>query len=128
MNQVKGREPYRPVAPVVVAEELNRWFETGHPSPYMSFSPQVKPETRQLAPAIVHVDGTSRVQTVTRAQNPVIHGLLMQIREQTGAPILMNTSFNRMGEPVVDTPEDAIAAFRACSADVLYLNGQRIVK
>ena len=126
MNIVKGREPYRPVAPVVAAEELERWFETRHRSPYMSFSPKAKAVTQTLAPAIVHVDGTSRVQTLSREQNPIIHELLMRVKQETEAPILMNSSFNQMGHPMVDTPEDAIEAFEAGNADVLYLNGERI--
>lgn len=128
MNQLKGREPYRPVAPLIIAEALEQFFETQQLSPYMSFAPQAKEKTQLLAPAIVHADGTCRLQTLTYEQNPVLHQALVKIGEVTGVPILMNTSFNFAGEPMVDTPEDAMHSFKISGLDVLYINGERMTR
>lgn len=126
MNLLKGREPYRPVAPMVTLESYQQFFEIGHPSPYMSFAPKASPITRQLAPAIVHKDGTSRMQTLSKEDNPILHRALEIIGEETGIPILMNTSFNFAGEAMVDTPDDALKSFKSSGMDVLYINGERI--
>jgi len=128
MNKLKGREPYRPVAPLIISEALEQFFETQQLSPYMSFAPHAKENTQLLAPAIVHADGTCRVQTLTYEQNPVLHQALVEIGEATGAPILMNTSFNFAGEPMVDTPDDAIHSFKISGLDLLYINGERITR
>lgn len=126
MNLLKGREPYRPVAPVVTTESYQQFFETSHPSPYMSFAPKARLITQQLAPAIVHKDGTSRMQTLSKQDNPILHRALEIIGDETGIPILMNTSFNFDGEAMVDTPDDAIKSFKSSGMDVLYINGDRI--
>jgi carbamoyltransferase len=128
MNRLKRREPYRPVAPMVTEEALEQFFETTQPSPYMSFAPKAKEITYQIAPAIIHADGTCRVQTLTPAQNPILHQALVHIGKETGAPILMNTSFNFAGEAMVDTPDDAIRSFKVSGMDVLYINGERITR
>ena len=128
MNAIKGREPYRPVAPIVALESLEAYFETTQPSPFMTFAPRATELTTELAPAIVHADGTSRLQTLSEADNPVLHRVLLEIGQSTGAPILMNTSFNFDGEPIVDTPDDALRSFVAGGADVLYINGERIIR
>lgn len=128
MNALKGREPYRPVAPIVAAEDLGVYFETNYPSPYMTFSPRAQPITQAICPAIVHVDGTSRIQTLTAAQNPVLYDVLQQLKGLALPPILMNSSFNVAGEPIVDTPDDALRSFQLSQADVLYVNGERISK
>jgi len=94
----------------------------------MTFSPKVKENTKSLAPAIVHFDGTSRVQTMMESDNPVLHRVLVKIGELTGVPILMNSSFNVMNEPIIDTPEDAFRNFFNSEADVLYINGKRYEK
>ena len=127
MNQLKGREPYRPVAPMIAAEFLEGFFCTKQPSPYMSFAPRARDITIEKAPAIVHADGTSRVQTLSAEDNPILHRALVEVGQETGVPILMNTSFNVAGEAIVDTPEDAMRNFKASQADVLYINGKRIV-
>ena len=128
MNRLKGREPYRPVAPIMAAEALEQFFETRQPSPFMSFAPKARQTTRDLAPAIVHADGTSRIQTLTAEDNPILHRALVEIGQETGIPILMNTSFNVAGEAIVDTPEDALRNFKMSGVDVLYLNGERITR
>lgn len=125
MNRVKGREPYRPVAPMVPEESLVDFFDTRQPSPYMSFGPRAREVTCRLAPAIVHADGTARVQTLRLQDNPVLHAALTEIGQATGAPIIMNTSFNVAGEAMVDTPDDARRSFRKSGFDILYINGER---
>lgn len=128
MNRVKGREPYRPVAPIVPEEALGEFFDTRQPSPYMSFGPRAREATCRLAPAIVHADETARVQTLRQQDNPVLHAALRQIGQATGVPIVMNTSFNIAGEAMVDTPDDARQSFRKSGFDILYVNGERETK
>ena len=94
----------------------------------MTFSPTAKATTKMMAPAIIHADGTSRIQTLNIRENPIIHELLMRVMKKTGVPIIMNSSLNVMGEPIVDTPEDALANFEHSGADVLYVNGKRYEK
>lgn len=127
-EDVKKREPYRPVAPIVAEEFLTNYFDTNIASPFMTFSPTAKATTKRMAPAIIHADGTSRIQTLNNQENPIIHELLMKVMEKTGVPIIMNSSLNVMGEPIVDTPEDALANFEHSGADVLYINGKRYEK
>ena len=127
-QNIKRREPFRPVAPIVAKEFLSKFFETEQESPFMTFSPKAKPITKKIAPAIVHIDGTSRIQSLKQKDNPVLHSVLLEIGKKTGAPILMNSSLNVMGEPIVDTPDDAFKNFYNCNADVLYINGERYTK
>ncbi len=110
-RRVKMREPFRPFAPAVLLEEAGKWFEfadTAPESPFMLRVVKVNPERKDEVPAIVHVDGTGRVQTVTRANNGRFYELVKEFFEKTGVPILLNTSFNRMGQPIIETPTDAI--------------------
>jgi len=127
-EEVKKRESYRPVAPILPEQYLEEFFRTEQLSPYMTFAPRVEDITARLAPAIVHSDGTSRIQTLAETDNPVLHDLLVAVKNETGVPILMNSSLNLRGEPIVDIPEDARATFWASKADVLYVNGKRYVK
>jgi carbamoyltransferase len=122
---VKGREAYRPVAPIVAEEFLTDYFDTSTTSPYMSYSPRSKEITKEKCPAIVHVDGTSRVQTVSETQNQNVYKILLKLKSLGLPPIIMNTSFNSNGEPIVDSPEDALRNFYNSKADVLYINGVR---
>lgn len=127
--KIKKREPYRPVASIVASELTEKFFDFKEGgSPYMTFSPKVKEITKKLAPAIVHFDGTSRVQTLAREENPVLHDVIVQIGEKTGAPIIMNSSFNVASEPIIDTPADAFRNFFNSDCDVLYINGERFEK
>lgn len=125
---VKRRETYRPVAPMVTEEDVNTYFDEVYPSPFMTYSPIVKEITKKKAPAIVHFDNTSRVQTVNKFDNPVMHKIIKMVEGATGAPILMNSSLNVAGEPIVDSIEDAFRNFHNSEADVLYVNGKRYVK
>ena len=121
LNDVKGREQFRPVAPLVPEEDAHLWFDMYGPSPFMSFVEKVRPERLSLIPAAAHVDGTARVQTVSRESNPLLHGLLKAFGKRTGAPVLINTSFNVRQEPIVCTPREALASFFTSPIDDLVL-------
>lgn len=124
---VKSREPFRPLAPIVLEDEAGEWFACGR-SPYMLFTPPVREKTRALAPAVVHTDGTARVQTLAESDNPVVHRLLVEFQRRTGVPMVINTSFNLRGEPIVETPSDATAAFAESPVPVLCIDGFHVVK
>lgn len=124
-EKVKGREPYRPVAAIIPLEEVNNYFYQDYNSPYMTFCAKAKKITKEKAPAIVHKDGTTRVQTITKADNPIMYEILLQLKEKTGVPIIMNTSLNVMGDPISDTIDDAIETFKKSKADYLYINGSK---
>lgn len=124
---VKFREAFRPYAPMVLAEYAHEIFDLTQPSPFMLFACDVRPEYRKLLPAITHVDGTSRVQTVD-SQEPFLRALLRAFYRRTGFAVLLNTSFNLAGEPIVETAEDAIRAFLSSGLDVLVLEGAVVVK
>jgi carbamoyltransferase len=125
--RVKFREAFRPYAPMVLAEYATEIFDLVQPSPFMLFACDVRPKYQKLLPAVTHVDGTARVQTVD-GQEPFLRGLLMAFYRRTGIPVLLNTSFNLAGEPIVETPEDAIRAFLSCGLDALILEGAVITK
>lgn len=120
-HRVKHRESFRPFAPSVLHEAANDYFEGVKESPYMLSVYTVRREQRARVPAITHVDGTARVQTVRRDQNPIYYRLIEAFGQRTGVPMLLNTSFNVRGEPIVCTPEDAIACFRGTGIDHLVL-------
>jgi carbamoyltransferase len=125
LNQkVKHREDFRPFAPSVMAERADEWFEIGSRSAsheFMLFAPEVRPERRARIPAVVHKDGSARVQLVSRQLNPRFHELLSCFFERTGVPIVVNTSFND-SEPIVCTPTDAIVTFRKSGIDALIMD------
>ncbi len=119
-DKVKHREDFRPFAPVVLLEEVENWFEMGNASPESPFMLRVCPfrnDKLDKVPAVVHVDGTGRVQTVTKSANGLFYELVRRFYEKTGVPILLNTSFNIMGEPIVETPEDALLCFQTAGID-----------
>jgi carbamoyltransferase len=119
LNDVKGREQFRPIAPMVLAERAGDVFEGQLPSPYMLFTHRVRPEWRARIPAVVHVDGTARVQTVDRGRQPLLGRLLDAFERRTGLPALVNTSLNTAGRPMVDTPADALECFGSAPVDAL---------
>lgn len=125
---VKFREEFRPFAPSVLAEHAATYFEDCTESPFMLFVYPVRPEKQSEVPAITHIDGTARVQTVTESANPRYYGLIKAFGELTGTPMLLNTSFNVMGEPIVHTPADAIRCFYSTGMDALALGDYLIVK
>ncbi|MBW3581152.1 MAG: carbamoyltransferase, partial [Actinobacteria bacterium] len=122
LNEVKGREQFRPVAPMVPAERAADIFEGGPlPSPYMLFVHRVRPGWSERIPAVVHVDGTARAQTVDRHDEPLVHRLLEEFGRRTGVPVLVNTSLNTAGRPMVDDPRDALECFGSAPVDALAL-------
>jgi carbamoyltransferase len=127
-KRVKHRQAFRPFAPVVLAERVNEVFEGEAESPFMLLAQRVRPQWTQKIPAVVHVDGTARVQTVRENQNPRLHRLLREFAAITGVPVLLNTSFNVKGEPIVETPRDAVECFLATGIDYLALNDTLVAK
>ena len=121
MNAVKGREEFRPVAPMILLERAHEIVDGPIPSPHMLFVHQVRPEWRDLIPAVVHVDGTARVQTVDRREEPLMAAVLDEFAARTGVPVLVNTSFNTAGRPMVDSPVDALECFGSGPVDLLVL-------
>ncbi len=120
LNDVKGREQFRPVAPMVLASRASELFSGGPmPSPYMLFVHDVAPEWQQRIPAVVHVDGTARIQTVDPADEPLVARMLQSFEQQTGLPVVVNTSLNTAGRPMVDSPMDALECFGSTPVDLL---------
>jgi carbamoyltransferase len=119
LNDVKGREQFRPVAPMVLEERAADLFDGPLPSPYMLFTHRVRPEWLDRIPAVVHVDGTARIQTVSREREPLVAGMLAAFERRTGVPVVVNTSLNTAGRPMVDDPRDALECFGSAPVDVL---------
>ena len=119
--QVKHREPFRPFAPSVLAEEAPAWFEPVAPSPFMLLCLPIRPECRSRIPAVTHVDGTGRLQTVTEVANPPFRRLIEAFHRRTGVPMVLNTSFNDQGEPIVCSPGEAIRTFFSTGLDALVI-------
>jgi carbamoyltransferase len=128
LNEVKDREDFRPVAPVVREEDATEWFEGAGPSPFMLFVHPVRPDKADKIPAVRHVDGTARIQTVNEEQHPRYHQLLTAFKEKTGVPVLVNTSFNTLGKPIVCTPRDAVECFWSSPFDALVIGSYLIEK
>lgn len=120
-KRVKFREPWRPFAPSVLADRNAEWFEPAIGSPYMLLALNVRSDRRAIVPAITHVDGSARVQTVTEEANPLYHRLIDCFHRLTGVPMVLNTSLNIRGEPIARTPEDAIRCFTKSGLDVLVI-------
>lgn len=121
LNDIKDREDFRPVAPVVLEEDAAEWFEDADVSPFMLFVYNVRPEKADKIPAVRHTDGTARIQTINRSQNPAYYDLLQAFKQRTGVPVLVNTSFNTRGEPIVCTPRDAVESFWTSPLDALVI-------
>ena len=128
LNEIKDREDFRPVAPVVMEEHADAWFVDARRAPFMLFIFDVRPEVAQRIPAVRHVDGTARVQTINRSQHPLYYDLLAAFHARTGVPILVNTSFNTRGEPMVNSPRDALESFWTSPLDALVIGPFLIVK
>ena len=126
-RRIKHREIFRPFAPSILAEATGEWFEKSHPSPFMTLAYAVRPEKRALIPAPTHIDGTGRLQTVTREANPRYHALISAFRELTGVPVVLNTSFND-NEPIVCRPEEAIDCFLRTNMDALVLGDFLVIQ
>jgi carbamoyltransferase len=130
-SRVKFRESFRPYAPAILREHVAEWFETDShsgDSPFMLRVMKFRESHRDRVPAVVHVDGTGRVQTVTAAANPRLHALLAAFHHVTGVPILLNTSFNVSGEPIVETPDDALWSMLFSGLDACVLGDRLVVR
>lgn len=129
INQnIKFREDFRPFAPAVLKEEVDTYFKQGWESPYMILIDDIKEEWKEQIPGVVHVDGTCRVQTVDAIWNPCFHALLEQFKAKTNIAVLINTSFNKKGMPIVETPSEALDFYLACDLDILVLGNFIIQK
>lgn len=121
LNDVKGREQFRPVAPMTLLERAPVMFEGPFPSPYMLFTHRVRPEWAAKIPAVIHVDGTARVQTVDPKEQPLVARMLEEVERRTGVAVVVNTSLNTAGRPMVDDPRDALECFCSAPVDALAL-------
>ena len=125
-KKVKHRQWFRPFAPSIIREEVKNWFEQDIDSPYMSFAIKFKEEVRDDARAVVHFDGSGRLQTVTENDNKWYYNFIKMFGNKTDVPILLNTSFNDR-EPIVETPLDAIKCFQGTDIDYLYFYDYNIL-
>jgi len=125
---VKHREEFRPFAPSCLEERATEYFEGCTKSPFMLFVYRVKPEMRERVPAITHVDGTARVQTVNKVSNPRFYAVIEAFEKRRGVPMVLNTSFNVMGEPIVHTPADAVRCFYSTGMDALVMGDHVLLK
>jgi carbamoyltransferase len=125
--KIKFREPYRPFAPSVLQEAADRYFDTAgastqYPARFMLLVEPVRPEARSVLPATTHVDNSARLQTVVQSASPLYHDLISRVGQATGVPVVMNTSFNLRGEPIVNTPAEAISTFARSGLDALVMD------
>ena len=133
-ERIKFREPFRPFAPAVLIEEVYKYFECPElrdrtsPEYFMLAVHQVLPAFRAVLPAITHADGTARLQVVDATSNPVFYNLLKAFKALRGVGVLMNTSYNLKGEPIVDTPTDALRTFSYSGLDYVVLNNRIVSK
>jgi len=127
-NAVKFREWWRPFAPSLLAETAAEYLETATDSPFMVLTSPVKPEKRGVIPAVTHVDGSARPQTVEQEVNPLYWRLIKEFGERTGVPVILNTSFNLRGEPIVCSPTDAVRTFFSSGMDVLVMGSYVVEK
>jgi carbamoyltransferase len=127
-RRVKHRELWRPFAASVLAEKQREWFELDEPSPFMLLAAKVPDAKQKLIPSVVHVDGTCRIQAVTEAANPIYYKLLKAFERKTGVPLFLNTSFNDAGEPIVETPMDALNCFLKTDMDALVIHDKIVTK
>jgi carbamoyltransferase len=119
LNEIKDREDFRPVAPVVLEDEAASWFTGAGVSPFMLFVHPVAADKAARIPAVRHVDGTARIQTINRSQNALYYDLVRAFQRRTGVPVLVNTSFNTRSAPIVCTPRDAVECFWSSPIDAL---------
>jgi carbamoyltransferase len=120
-SAIKYREAFRPFAPSILEAHAGEYFEGAHPVPFMEKALVIRKEKRALVPAVTHVDGSGRLQTVRADVNPRFHALIEAFERQTGIPLVLNTSFNLQGEPIVCSPKDAIRTFYSSGLDTLFL-------
>lgn len=123
VNTIKGRELFRPLAASILQEHAHEWFDMMgiEETPYMTFSFKAKESKKNLIPSVIHKDGSCRIQTVKFDQNPHYYNLISSFHQISGIPLLLNTSFNLAGEPIVETIDDALRTFKSSKIDTLYL-------
>ena len=119
-KRIKRRESFRPFAPSILFEEKNKWFGNSHCNPYMSYVEQINDNKKHLIPGVTHIDGTGRVQTITKKFNENFYNLINAFSKISGVPMLLNTSFNE-NEPIVRKPEEAISCFLRTEMDILVM-------
>jgi carbamoyltransferase len=127
-KRVKHREMFRPFAPVILKEKINDYFDFDYPSPFMLLVFDVKPDKRSKIPAVTHVDNSGRVQTVTKEENGIFYDLVSAFEKITGIPVILNTSFNVQGMPIVNSPEDALHCFFHTEMDYLVMGDYLVGK
>jgi carbamoyltransferase len=128
-ERVKHREGWRPYAPIMLEEYVHDWYDIPKTSsPYMLFNAWLLPEKKGKVPAVTHVDGSARIQTVTEELNKPIFQLLTKWNEKTNVPILLNTSFNVNAEPIIESPENALRTFMSTNIDVLVMENYIVTK
>ena len=128
INKLKGREPWRPLAPSILEDDYHDVVECKHHSPFMLMATQVKENYKEKIPAVVHVDGSCRPQTVYENTNPIFYKTILEFKKRTGIPVVLNTSFNLWYEPIVNSPEDAIKTWKESGADALIIGNFLIEK
>lgn len=126
--KVKFREFFRPFAPSILWEYQQNYFELDIKNPYMLIVSEIKKDKRKIIPAVTHVDCSGRLQTVLKEENPIYYRLIDEFRKLTGVPVLLDTSFNIKGEPIVETPENAIQCFLRTQIDVLVIGNYLVRK
>ena len=132
-TKIKFREPYRPFAPSVIVERAEEYFELSDPAKhdparFMLLVTPVREDKHDVIPAVTHVDGTGRLQTVFEETNPLYYRLIHRLGEATGVPVILNTSFNLRGEPIVTTPENAYSTFSRSEMDMLVMGNYLVYK
>jgi len=125
--KIKLREKFRPFAPSILEEALHDYFVDPAPDPFMQQVYRIRQDKKDLVPAITHIDGTGRLQTVNQAQNPLYYQLIREFEKLTGVPLLLNTSFNE-NEPIVDNPAQALDCFLRTRMDVLVIGDTSIMR
>ncbi|MBU1628190.1 carbamoyltransferase, partial [bacterium] len=128
VNKIKKRELWRPLAPSILEEDMIDWFENPYPTPFMTLNLRFKKDVQEKVPAVVHIDGTARVQSVNIKNNELYYKLIKKFKEKTGIPILLNTSFNSKGEPIVCSPEDALRTFENSPLKHLLISSYHVTK
>jgi carbamoyltransferase len=124
--KIKFRESFRPFAPTVLEEKVSQWFDLDRESPYMLLVADTLPDKRSTIPAVTHVDGSARIQTIRRNQNPKYYDLIKTFEQKTGCPVIINTSFNVRGEPIVESPKDAVNCFLHTHMDYLIVDKRKL--
>ena len=127
-RKVKFREPYRPFAPSVLEEDVEKYFHFSGASPFMTVVCRVRDEKKGEIPAVTHVDGTARIQTVSRRTNPRFWKLIQEFNAMTGVPLVLNTSFNVKGQPMVNSPREAVETFLGTGIDALFLEHELVTR